>query len=176
MTFRRTLIWSAVAVLGVALTTGATITTTLLSQQPTGLSSEPVLAGNALAPERTQGRTPGHQATKSTVGKPSAPLTHSTTPVTSPSEHAPPTNPVVTRPSPQAPRVWPVVTRPSGQARPANANSSGAPALNSPPKLNGQQASPVAGKSGVDEQGSGDHGSSQNEQGSVPSGQNSADD
>ena len=41
--------WIAVAVLGVGLTTAMTITTTLLSQQPIALASEPLSAGNALA-------------------------------------------------------------------------------------------------------------------------------
>lgn len=176
MTIRRALVWAAVAVLGVALTTGATITTTLLSQQPTGLSSEPVLAGNALAPARIQGQTPRQLATEPTVGRPNAPLVRSTNPVTSPSGQAPATRPAVTHPSPQAQAASPVVTHPSGQTRPASTDSSAAHAVNSPPKLNGQRKSPVAGKSGVDEQGSGDHGSSQNEQGSVQSGQNNADD
>jgi len=42
--------WFAVAALGVGLTTAMTITTTLLAQQPIGLSSEPLSAGNALVP------------------------------------------------------------------------------------------------------------------------------
>ena len=50
MTPRRTLTWVAVAALGVGLTTAMTITTTLLAQQPIGLSSESPSAGNALVP------------------------------------------------------------------------------------------------------------------------------
>ncbi len=52
MTVRRTLTWIAVAALGVGLTTAMTITTTLLSQQPVALASEPLSAGNALVPQR----------------------------------------------------------------------------------------------------------------------------
>ena len=53
MNLRRTLTWVSVAALGVGLTTAMTITTTLLSQQPIALSSEPLSAGNALAPRTT---------------------------------------------------------------------------------------------------------------------------
>lgn len=52
MTVRRTLTWIAVAALGVGLTTGMTITTTLLSQQPIALASEPLSAGDALAAQK----------------------------------------------------------------------------------------------------------------------------
>ena len=47
MSLRRTFIWLAVAPLGIGLTTGLTITTTLLTQQPIGLASEPLSAGDA---------------------------------------------------------------------------------------------------------------------------------
>jgi hypothetical protein len=50
MNIRRTLTWVAVAALGVGLTTAMTITTTLLSQQPIALASEPLSAGNTLVP------------------------------------------------------------------------------------------------------------------------------
>jgi hypothetical protein len=53
MGLRRTLTWIAIAPLGLGLTTGLTITTTLLTQQPIGLSSEPLSAGDALAPRAT---------------------------------------------------------------------------------------------------------------------------
>ena len=62
---RRTLIWLAVAPLGIGLTTGLTITTTLLTQQPIGLASEPLSAGDALAPPTTKapaGKRPAHAA------------------------------------------------------------------------------------------------------------------
>lgn len=59
MNARRTLTWIAVAVLGVGLTTAMTITTTLLSQQPIALASEPLSAGNALvAPRAPRKRAP----------------------------------------------------------------------------------------------------------------------
>ena len=59
MNARRTLTWIAVAVLGVGLTTAMTITTTLLSQQPIALASEPLSAGNALvAPRAPTKRAP----------------------------------------------------------------------------------------------------------------------
>jgi hypothetical protein len=51
MNIRRTLTWVAVAALGVGLTTAMTITTTLLSQQPIALASEPLSAGNTLVPQ-----------------------------------------------------------------------------------------------------------------------------
>ena len=53
MGLRRTYTWLAIAPLGLGLTTGLTITTTLLTQQPIGLSSEPLSAGDALAPRAT---------------------------------------------------------------------------------------------------------------------------
>jgi hypothetical protein len=53
MGLRRTYTWLAIAPLGLGLTTGLTITTTLLTQQPIGLSSEPLSAGDALAPRVT---------------------------------------------------------------------------------------------------------------------------
>ena len=55
MGLRRTLTWLAIAPLGLGLTTGLTITTTLLTQQPIGLSSEPLSAGDALAPRDDDG-------------------------------------------------------------------------------------------------------------------------
>ena len=55
MGLRRTLTWLAIAPLGLGLTTGLTITTTLLTQQPIGLSSEPLSAGDALAPRDDEG-------------------------------------------------------------------------------------------------------------------------
>ena len=48
MNVRRTLTWIAVAALGVGLTTAMTIATTLLSQQPIALASEPLSAGDPL--------------------------------------------------------------------------------------------------------------------------------
>ena len=52
MNVRRTLTWIAVAALGVGLTTAMTITTTLLSQQPIALASEPLSAGDALVAQK----------------------------------------------------------------------------------------------------------------------------
>jgi hypothetical protein len=54
---QRTLLWLAVAPIGIGLTTGLTITTTLLTQQPIGLASEPLSAGDALAPRTTKAVT-----------------------------------------------------------------------------------------------------------------------
>ncbi|HET6174494.1 MAG TPA: hypothetical protein VFD90_17945 [Gaiellales bacterium] len=50
MSLRRIFTWLVIAPLGIGLTTGLTITTTLLTQQPIGLASEPLSAGDALAP------------------------------------------------------------------------------------------------------------------------------
>lgn len=54
MKLRQTLTWAGVAALGVGLTTAVTITTTLLSQQPIALASEPLSAGNALVPPKAR--------------------------------------------------------------------------------------------------------------------------
>ena len=74
MSLRRTLMWLTVAPLGLGLTTGLTITTTLLTQQPIGLGSEPLSAGDALAPRAAKAVATGvrGQAAK----PPPAPLPH----------------------------------------------------------------------------------------------------
>ena len=66
MNTRRTLTWLAVAAFGVGLTTAVTITTTLLSQQPIALASEPLSAGNTLVPTTvvTASPAPAHLAGK----------------------------------------------------------------------------------------------------------------
>ena len=114
---RRTLIWLAVAPLGIGLTTGLTITTTLLTQQPIGLASEPLSAGDALAPPDTKAvarEVPAHAA-KSTrallphggrafpTGAPSPPPASVPPPAIMP----PPPAPVVTPTPPPAKQPTP---------------------------------------------------------------------
>jgi outer membrane biosynthesis protein TonB len=110
---RRTLIWLAVAPLGIGLTTGLTITTTLLTQQPIGLASEPLSAGDALAPPDTKavaGEAPAHAAKPARALLPHGGRALSTSAprpprasVPPPAITPPPPAPVVTPPPPPAP-------------------------------------------------------------------------
>jgi hypothetical protein len=110
---RRTLIWLAVAPLGIGLTTGLTITTTLLTQQPIGLASEPLSAGDALAPPPTRAiarELPAHAAKPAralvTHGGRALP-TAVPARVTRPALAPPPPAPVVT-PAPPTPPAQPI--------------------------------------------------------------------
>lgn len=120
MGLRRTLTWIAIAPLGLGLTTGLTITTTLLTQQPIGLSSEPLSAGDALAPRAT---TPAGERRAHAVRSASAAVPHGGRAVatgragTQPVASASP--PAIT-PSPPAPPPAATTTPPTPVKQPAH--------------------------------------------------------
>jgi uncharacterized membrane protein YgcG len=127
MTTRRALTWVAVAALGVGLTTALTITTTLLAQQPIGLSSEPPSAGNALVPRVASAPAAviRHRAKPKPKSKPKPPAT-------SPhraSRHVPPVVPAAPIPAPAPAVPIPTATVPapttSTVTRPANGPDGG---------------------------------------------------
>lgn len=101
MNVRRTLIWVAVAALGVGLTTAMTMTTTLLTQQSIALSSEPLSAGNALVPHKAL--APANAKTVVRHGAKAKPRGVVRVPTTSASpasaEHVSPSAPSRTQPS-----------------------------------------------------------------------------
>ena len=116
MRLRHTFTWLAIAPLGLGLTTGVTITTTLLSQQAIGLSSEPLSAGDALAPRATAAKASGIRAHARHPAP--APVPHggrATTTAAPRAEPASVTAPTVapTTPTPTTVRVKPATTRPT---------------------------------------------------------------
>ena len=83
---RRILIWSALAVLGLALTVAVTIAAGELSGQSIGLSAEPLDAGQTLAPPTgTTART----TTTSPTPAPATSTTKSKAPMTPPGDDDP---------------------------------------------------------------------------------------
>lgn len=77
---RQTALWGLAALLGIVLTAGITWTTSQLTSQHIGISSEPISAGHSLAPlvaERSAPRRnrPGHVVTGRTVTAPRATAT-----------------------------------------------------------------------------------------------------
>lgn len=128
MSVRQTFTWLAIAPLGLGLTTGLTITTTLLTQQPIGLSSESLSAGDALAPRITTTATKGIRA--HAPHSTPAPIAHggraesTAVPRTHPGTVTPriatPSTPTPSTPTPSAPtpttaQVKPPTTKPPAQ-------------------------------------------------------------
>jgi hypothetical protein len=115
MSLRHTFTWLAIAPLGLGLTTGLTITTTLLSQQAIGLSSEPLSAGDALAPRATTAATSGiggHARHPAPVPAPhGGRATATAAPRTHPASVTPPPA-ARTTPTPTTVQVKPPTTRP----------------------------------------------------------------
>jgi hypothetical protein len=116
MSLRHTFTWLAIAPLGLGLTTGVTITTTLLSQQAIGLSSEPLSAGDALAPRAA---TPKASGIRAHARHPAAvPVPHggrataTAAPRTHPASVTPPAA-APTTPTPTTVQVQPPTTRPT---------------------------------------------------------------
>jgi len=96
MSVRKVIGSLALALLGIALTAGVTIATSSLVRQPIGLGSEPLTAGDRLAPERHAARTNTHKRRCHKLAR------HSRTPPRPsppPPATAPPRVPRATRPS-----------------------------------------------------------------------------
>lgn len=137
MSVRKVMGSLALALLGIALTAGVTIATSSLVRQPIGLGSEPLTAGDRLAPERHAARTNTHKRRRHKLTR------HSRTPP-HPSPPPPATAP------PRAPRATP----------PSTALAPPPPPHNAPPAKAPAPAKHGSGKSESDDQG--DAGSSDN--------------
>jgi hypothetical protein len=168
---RRTLIWLAVAPLGIGLTTGLTITTTLLSQQPIGLASEPLSAGVALAPpvaEAAAGEPRAHAAKRARA---LVPRGGRALPTIRPAPTAARVTPPVTAPSPPVDAAPPPrTTKPVAPVKHPTRTKQPAPTT-TPKHLNTRPDEQGGGGS----QPSGDHGGSDNS-GSDSSGHSTPDD
>ena len=141
MNVRRTLTWIAVAALGVGLTTALTITTTLLSQQPVALASEPLSAGDTLVPQRALAHPKPATTVARRVKKARARRHAATTPNISP--------PV---PTPRVPTPRVVVPLPPASiaTTPRVAVSSGAQGASSGDGASGEQRQAHDSQSGQD--------------------------
>jgi hypothetical protein len=105
MTSTATLRWIALALLGIAVAAGVAIVAGNLAGRQIGLSSEPISAGDSLAPVKSasKGHGSGHSGSAHGGGgggpAPSAPPTTTTTPTAPETTTAPPFEP---QPSPEA--------------------------------------------------------------------------
>jgi hypothetical protein len=86
-----TLKWIGLALLGILIAAAVAIAASRLASQQIGLASEPISAGNALAPQLTRsGRAPGHQgANRPPATTTSVPTTTTATPEPAPTETQP---------------------------------------------------------------------------------------
>jgi hypothetical protein len=77
---RATVLWTVLAVCGVLLVAGVTVAASRLSTQTIGLSSEPLSAGDRLAPKATRTSAAPNQKPKRAAQKPKPTATPTATP------------------------------------------------------------------------------------------------
>jgi hypothetical protein len=120
MPARRILFWTVLASLGIGLAAGLTIATSELARQPIGLASEPLTAGDQLAPPAARAVPVRHASShhRRKHRRVHSVVTHLVPPVA-------PVIPAVARAAPTAPAATTVPTVPAATVRSPRPASSG---------------------------------------------------